>query len=284
MNGQSILEVRDLRVSFSTYAGEVQAVRGVSFDLRRGDTLAIVGESGSGKSVTAKSIMRLLPEANTLIKGGEILFEEQDILKLSEQQMQKIRGSRIAMVFQDPMTSLDPTMKIERQITESLKIHLGLSGQRARERAVELLTLVGIPNPEDRIKQYPHQFSGGMRQRAMIAMAIACKPDLLIADEPTTALDVTVQAQILDLLRDLQAELGMAVLLVTHNFGVVADICGRIAVMQKGEVVETGPTTEIFSDPQPPYTRMLLGAILDEETVRTDGPVAAPVPLGTDAR
>ena len=261
MNGQSILEVRDLRVSFSTYAGEVKAVRDVSFDLRRGETLAIVGESGSGKSVTAKSIMRLLPEANTLIKGGEILFEEQDILKLSEQQMQKIRGSKIAMVFQDPMTSLDPTMKIERQITESLKIHLGLSGQRARERAVELLTLVGISNPEDRIKQYPHQFSGGMRQRVVIAVALACDPQILIADEPTTALDVTIQAQILELLRELQERLGMSVILITHDLGVVAHTAHRVAVMYAGKVVETGTLREIFYDPQMPYTWGLLASI-----------------------
>ena len=261
MNGQSILEVRDLRVSFSTYAGEVQAVRDVSFDLRRGETLAIVGESGSGKSVTAKSIMRLLPEANTLIKGGEILFEEQDILKLSEQQMQKIRGSRIAMVFQDPMTSLDPTMKIERQITESLKIHLGLSGQRARERAVELLTLVGISNPEDRIKQYPHQFSGGMRQRVVIAIALACDPQILIADEPTTALDVTIQAQILELLRELQERLGMSVILITHDLGVVAHTAHRVAVMYAGKVIETGTLREIFYNPQMPYTWGLLASI-----------------------
>src|SRR3712207_43651 len=222
MNGDAILEVKDLRISFSTYAGEVQAVRGVSFDLRRGETLAIVGESGSGKSVTAKSIMRLLPTANTTIKGGEIPFEGQDILKLPEKRMQDIRGSKIAMVFQDPMTSLDPTMRVGRQITESLKKHLGLSGQRARERAVELLTLVGIPNPEARIKQYPHQFSGGMRQRVVIAIALSCDPQILIADEPTTALDVTIQAQILELLRELQEQLGMSVILITHDLGVVA--------------------------------------------------------------
>src|SRR5215213_5043705 len=193
MNGDSILEVRDLRISFSTYAGEVQAVRGVSFDLRRGETLAIVGESGSGKTVTAKSLLRLLPEANTTIRGGEAIFEGQDLLKLSEQQIQKIRGSKIAMVFQDPMTSLDPTMKIGRQITESLTKHLGMSGSCARERAVELLKMVGIPNAEARVRQYPHQFSGGMRQRVVIAIALACEPQVLIADEPTTALDVTIQ-------------------------------------------------------------------------------------------
>jgi oligopeptide transport system ATP-binding protein len=261
MNGQSLLEVRDLQVSFSTYAGEVKAVRGVFFDLRRGETLAIVGESGSGKSVTAKSIMRLLPEANTMIKGGEIIFEGQDILKLSEKQMQDIRGPKIAMVFQDPMTSLDPTMKVGRQITESLKEHLGLSTQRARERAVELLTLVGIPNPEDRIKQYPHQFSGGMRQRVVIAIALACDPQILIADEPTTALDVTIQAQILELLRELQEQLGMSVILITHDLGVVAHTAHRVAVMYAGKVVETGALREIFYNAQMPYAWGLLSSI-----------------------
>src|SRR5918998_1950365 len=259
--GENILEVKDLEISFSTYAGEVQAVRGVTFDLRRGETLAIVGESGSGKSVTAKSIMRLLPEANSIVKGGEVIFEGQDLLKLSEQQMQKIRGSNIAMVFQDPMTSLDPTMKIGRQIEESLTKHLGLSGQRARERAVELLTMVGIPNPEDRIKQYPHQFSGGMRQRVVIAIALACDPQILIADEPTTALDVTIQAQILELLRELQERLGMSIVLITHDRGVVASPAHRIAVMYGGKIIETGTVREIFYNPQMPYTWGLLASI-----------------------
>jgi oligopeptide transport system ATP-binding protein len=261
MNGDSILQVNDLQISFSTHAGEVQAVRGVSFDLRRGETLAIVGESGSGKTVTAKSLLRLLPEANTRIKGGEAIFEGEDILKLSEQRMQKIRGEKIAMVFQDPMTSLDPTMKIGPQITESLKKHLGLSGQKARERAVELLTLVGIPNPGDRVKQYPHQFSGGMRQRVVIAIALACDPQILIADEPTTALDVTIQAQILELLRELQQRLGMSVILITHDLGVVAHTAHRVAVMYAGKVVETGTLRETFYDPQMPYTWGLLSSI-----------------------
>jgi oligopeptide transport system ATP-binding protein len=261
MNGQSLLEVRDLQVSFSTYAGEVQAVRGVSFDLRRGETLAIVGESGSGKSVTAKSIMRLNPEANTMIKGGEILFEGQDILKLSEKRMQDIRGPKIAMVFQDPMTSLDPTMRIGRQITESLRKHLGMSKEAAKKRAIELLTLVGIPNPEDRIKQYPHQFSGGMRQRVIIAIALSCDPQILIADEPTTALDVTIQAQILELLRELQEQLGMSIILITHDLGVVANTAHRVAVMYAGKVVEKGTLREIFYNPQMPYTWGLLSSI-----------------------
>jgi oligopeptide transport system ATP-binding protein len=261
VNGDSILQVKDLQIFFGTYAGEVQAVRGISFELRRGETLAIVGESGSGKTVTAKSLLRLLPEANTKIKGGEAIFEGQDLLKLSEQQMQKVRGSKIAMVFQDPMTSLDPTMKIGRQIEESLKKHLGLSAQMARERAVELLTLVGIPNPEDRIKQYPHQFSGGMRQRVVIAIALACDPQILIADEPTTALDVTIQAQILELLRELQERLGMSVILITHDLGVVANTAHRVAVMYGGKIIETGTLREIFYNPQMPYTWGLLSSI-----------------------
>src|SRR3712207_3539718 len=261
-NGESILRVKDLRVSFSTYGGEVQAVRGASFELRRGETLAIVGESGSGKTVTAKSIMRLLPEANSIIGGGEILFEGRDLLKLSEKQMQTIRGSKIAMVFQDPMTSLDPTMRVGRQITESLRKHLGLSGRRATERAVELLRLVGIPNPQERIRQYPHQFSGGMRQRVVIAIALACDPQILIADEPTTALDVTIQAQTLELLQDLQEKLGMSIILITHDLGVVARSAHRVAVMYGGKIIETGTVREVFYNPRMPYTWGLLGSIL----------------------
>jgi oligopeptide transport system ATP-binding protein len=261
MNGENILQVKDLEISFNTYGGEVQAVRSVSFDLRRGETLAIVGESGSGKSVTAKSIMRLLPEANSIIKGGEAVFEGQNLLSLSEKQMQGIRGSKIAMVFQDPMTSLDPTMRVGRQITESLKKHLGMSGSRADERAVELLEMVGIPNAEDRVRQYPHQFSGGMRQRVVIAIALACDPQILIADEPTTALDVTIQAQILELLRDLQERIGTSVILITHDLGVVAQTAHRVAVMYAGKVVETGTVREIFYNPQMPYTWGLLSSI-----------------------
>jgi len=262
MNGnENILEVKDLEVSFGTSAGEVQAVRGVTFDLRRGETLAIVGESGSGKSVTAKSIMRLLPEANSIIKGGEAVFEGQNLLSLSEKRMQGIRGSKIAMVFQDPMTSLDPTMRVGRQITESLKKHLGMSGQRAKERSLELLEMVGIPSAEDRLKQYPHQFSGGMRQRVVIAIALACDPQILIADEPTTALDVTIQAQILELLRDLQERIGTSVILITHDLGVVAQTAHRVAVMYAGKIVETGTVREIFYNPQMPYTWGLLSSI-----------------------
>ena len=257
----AILEVRDLRISFGTYAGEVQAVRGATFDLRRGETLAVVGESGSGKSVAARSIMRLNPEANTIVGGGEILLEGEDLLKLPEKRMQEVRGPKIAMVFQDPMTSLDPTMKVGKQIEESLKKHLKLSKARARERSVELLKLVGIPNPEERLRQYPHQFSGGMRQRVVIAIALACDPQILIADEPTTALDVTIQAQILELMRDLQDRLGMSVILITHDLGVVASTAHRIAVMYGGKIVETGTVREIFYNPQMPYTWGLLASI-----------------------
>src|SRR5215210_69267 len=261
VNAEVVLQVSDLRSSFSTYAGEVQAVRGASFDLRQGETLAIVGESGSGKSVAARSIMRLNPESNTIVRGGEIVFEGEDLLKLSEKHMLDIRGPKIAMVFQDPMTSLDPTMRVGRQIMESLKRHLGMSGRKAAERAVELLGLVGIPNAEERLKQYPHQFSGGMRQRVVIAIALACNPQVLIADEPTTALDVTIQAQILELLRELQERLGMSVILITHDLGVVASTAHRIAVMYGGRIIETGTVREIFYNPQMPYTWGLLASI-----------------------
>ncbi len=259
--GDAILSVGDLRISFGTHAGEVQAVRGASFDLRRGETLAIVGESGSGKSVAARSIMRLNPETNTIVRGGEILLEGEDLLTASERRMQGIRGPKIAMVFQDPMTSLDPTMRIGPQIVESLKKHLGMSGRQAAERAVELLKLVGIPSAEARLKQYPHQFSGGMRQRVVIAIALACDPQILIADEPTTALDVTIQAQILELMRELQDRLGMSIILITHDLGVVASTAHRVAVMYGGRIVETGTVREIFYNPQMPYTWGLLASI-----------------------
>jgi oligopeptide transport system ATP-binding protein len=260
-DSETLLEVKDLRISFSTYAGEVQAIRGASFDLKRGETLAIVGESGSGKSVTARSIMRLNPEANTIVRDGEILFDGRDILKLSEKQMQSVRGQRIAMVFQDPMTSLDPTMRVGRQIMESLKKHLGMSGSRAKERAVELLKLVGIPSAEDRMRQYPHQFSGGMRQRVVIAIALSCDPEILIADEPTTALDVTIQAQILELFRELQERIGTSIILITHDLGVVASTAHRVAVMYGGKIIETGTLRDIFYNPQMPYTWGLLASI-----------------------
>jgi peptide/nickel transport system ATP-binding protein len=260
LDGDYILEARDLRVSFGTYAGEVQALRGASFELRQSETLAIVGESGSGKTTLAKTLMGLLPEPNSIVRGGEAIFEERDLLKLSERQLRLVRGAKISMVFQDPMTSLNPTMRIGRQITENLKKHLGLSGCRATGRAVELLRMVSIPNPEDRLKQYPHQLSGGMRQRVAITIALARNPQILIADEPTTALDATVQAQILELLKDLQERTGISIILITHDLGVVANIAHRVAVMYSGKLVETSTVHDIFHAPKHPYTRGLLNS------------------------
>ena len=260
-DGESLLSVKDLQVSFHTGSGEVQAVRDVSFDLRRGETLAIVGESASGKSVTAKSIMRLLPNDTSEVKGGEVFFGDRDLLKIPEKQMEGIRGPKMSMIFQDPMTSLDPTMKVGRQITESLRKHMNLSRNKANERAVELLQMVGIPNAEERVRQYPHQFSGGMRQRVVIAIALACEPEIIIADEPTTALDVTIQAQILDLLRELQERRGTSIILITHDLGVVANVAHRVAVMYSGRVIETGTVREIFYQPKHPYTWGLLTSV-----------------------
>jgi oligopeptide transport system ATP-binding protein len=260
-NGDILLKVKDLKVSFRTGGGEVQAVRDVSFDLYGGETLAIVGESASGKSVTAKSIMRLLPADTSEIKGGEVIFGDRDLLKISEKEMEGVRGRKIAMIFQDPMTSLDPTMKVGRQITEALGKHLKLSRSGANKRAVELLQMVGIPNAEERVKQYPHQFSGGMRQRVVIAIALACEPDIIIADEPTTALDVTIQAQILDLLRDLQERKGTSIILITHDLGVVANTAHRVAVMYSGRLIETGTVREVFYSPKHPYTWGLLTSV-----------------------
>lgn len=258
----NILEVKNLHVSFHTYAGEVKAVRGVDFFLRKGETLAIVGESGSGKSVTSKSIMRLIPDPPGRIVKGEILFGGKDLVKLREKEMQAIRGSEIAMIFQDPMTSLNPTMTVGKQIAEGLIKHqnIGTSAE-AKQRVVELLKLVGIPNPEMRLSQYPHQFSGGMRQRVVIAVALACYPKVLIADEPTTALDVTIQAQILDLMRDLQKQMDTAIMIITHDLGVVANIAQRVAVMYAGIIIETGTVDEIFYQPKHPYTWGLLASM-----------------------
>jgi oligopeptide transport system ATP-binding protein len=263
---EKILEVKNLNISFHTFAGEVKAIRGVSFDLLKGETLAIVGESGSGKSVTTKSIMRLLPEHNSEIKGGEILFGGKDLTKLSDKQMQKIRGKEISMIFQDPMTSLNPTMKIGNQIMEPLIKHQNMSRHAARQRALELLKLVGIPKPEIRIDQYPHQFSGGMRQRVVIAIALACNPKVLIADEPTTALDVTIQAQILELMKDLQKKIDTSIIFITHDLGVVANVADRVAVMYGGKIVEIGTADEIFYNPQHPYTWGLISSMPDMET------------------
>jgi oligopeptide transport system ATP-binding protein len=264
---EKLLEVKELCVSFDTYAGEVQAVRGVSFDLGVAETLAIVGESGCGKSVTAQSIMKLIPMPPGRIKSGSVIFNGKEVTTLGEKQMEAVRGSEMGMIFQDPMTSLNPTMKIGPQIAEGLMKHQKLSKKAALQKAVEMIKLVGIPNPEKRVNQYPHEFSGGMRQRAMIAIALACRPRLLIADEPTTALDVTIQAQILDLMRELKEKLDTSIILITHDLGVVADMAERIVVMYAGKVVEQGSVDEIFYDPKHPYTWGLLKSVprLDAE-------------------
>ncbi|MDF2669559.1 MAG: peptide transporter ATP-binding protein [Paenibacillus sp.] len=258
---EKILDVQDLRVSFRVHGGEVQAVRGVSFHVNKGEAVGIVGESGCGKSVTAQTIMRLIPSPPSMIKGGTIGFMGQDLLKKTEKQMQSIRGKEIGMIFQDPMTSLNPTLTVGKQISEGLTKHQNLSAHAAKLKAVEMLSLVGIPNPEDRVKQYPHEFSGGMRQRVMIAIALACNPSLLIADEPTTALDVTIQAQILRLMKSLQQDLGTSIILITHDLGVVAEMCDRVIVMYAGKVVESGTKMEIFKNPKHPYTKGLLRSI-----------------------
>jgi oligopeptide/dipeptide ABC transporter ATP-binding protein len=262
MSGQNtnLLEVRDLQTHFFTGAGVVRAVDGVSFSLERGKALGIVGESGSGKSVTSDSIMRLLP-GNGRIVGGSILFEGRDLAKLHEKNMLKIRGQEISMIFQDPMTSLDPVFKIGDQITEMLRTHRPISKAEAREEAVRALTLVGIPEPEKRMNSYPHEFSGGMRQRVFIAMSIVCRPKLIIADEPTTALDVTVQAQVLDLLVDLQHKLGTSIILVTHNLGVVWSLCDTAMVMYAGKTVEFATTKDLYRNPLHPYTWGLLNSM-----------------------
>lgn len=254
---ETILSIENLRIHFETFAGEVQAIRGVNLKLQKGETLALVGESGSGKSVTAKSVMKLLSN-NAVVKEGTIIFKGENILEKSERDMQSIRGKEIAMVFQDPMTSLDPTMKIGKQITEVILKHEKVSKEEANKRAEELLELVGIPNAKERMKQYPHQFSGGQRQRIVIAIALACNPDVLIADEPTTALDVTIQAQILELLKELQQQFQMAIIFITHDLGVVANVADRVAVMYAGKVVEVGTVDEVFYNPQHPYTWGLL--------------------------
>lgn len=254
---ETILSIENLRIHFETFAGEVQAIRGVNLKLHKGETLALVGESGSGKSVTAKSIMKLLSN-NAVVKEGTITFKGENILEKSERDMQSIRGKKIAMIFQDPMTSLDPTMKIGKQITEVIIKHEKASKEEADKRAEELLELVGIPNAKERMKQYPHQFSGGQRQRIVIAIALACNPDVLIADEPTTALDVTIQAQILELLKELQQQFQMAIIFITHDLGVVANVADRVAVMYAGKVVEVGTADEVFYNPQHPYTWGLL--------------------------
>ncbi|MGM7636185.1 ABC transporter ATP-binding protein [Bacillus sp. Hm123] len=256
-----VLDVKNLHVSFDTHAGEVKAVRGVDFHLTKGETLAIVGESGSGKSVTTKTLMRLIPNPPGRIKAGQMLFEGKDLVQLPEKEMEKVRGKEISMIFQDPMTSLNPTMTVGKQVMEPLIKHQNMSKDAAKKRAVELLSLVGLPNPEERVKQYPHQFSGGQRQRVVIAIALACNPKILIADEPTTALDVTIQAQILELMKDLQKKIDTSIIFITHDLGVVANVADRVAVMYGGQIVETGTVDEIFYDPRHPYTWGLLSSM-----------------------
>ncbi|MFL0267546.1 ABC transporter ATP-binding protein [Candidatus Clostridium radicumherbarum] len=258
---KKLLEIKDLSVSFDTYAGEIQAVRGVSFDLYEGETIAIVGESGCGKSVTAKSIMRLNPEPPARFKGGQILFNGEDIVKKNEKEMREIRGSKIAIIFQDPMTSLNPTMTVGKQIVEGLKKHTKIDNAAAKKIAIDMLKTVQIPNAEQRFNEYPHQFSGGMRQRAMIAIALVCNPKLLIADEPTTALDVTIQAQIMELMKELQNKINTAIIIITHDLGVVAEVSQRVIVMYGGKIVEYGNTDQIFYNSKHPYTWGLLSSV-----------------------
>jgi oligopeptide/dipeptide ABC transporter ATP-binding protein len=255
-----LLEVKSLRTSFFTEAGEVRAVDGVSFSVAPGKLLGIVGESGSGKSASMLSIMRLLPESARIV-SGEVIFEDQDLIKLSEPEMRHVRGARIAMIFQEPMTSLNPVFTIGSQIGEAVRLHQHTNRAETRNRTIETLRMVGIADPERRIDDYPHQLSGGMRQRVMIAMALSCNPRLLIADEPTTALDVTIQAQILDLIRELQVRLGLAVILVTHDLGIVAEYADDVTILYAARVMEQAPTAELFRNPLNPYTRGLLESI-----------------------
>ena len=281
MGKEPILKVEDLRTYFYTEDGVVKAVDGVSFELYEGETLGIVGESGSGKSVTSLSIMRLLDEKGKIV-GGRIIFKGRNLLELPEAEMRKIRGNEIAMIFQEPMVALNPVYTIGDQIMEAIMLHQGVGEKEAREMAIDLLRKVGIPEPEKRVDQYPHQLSGGMRQRAMIAMALSCRPSILIADEPTTALDVTIQAQILDLMKELQREYGMALIMITHDMGVIAEVADRVVVMYAGQVVEYGEVHEIFKNPKHPYTYGLLSSIprLDVEQEKLKSiPGTVPDPL-----
>jgi len=257
----SLLQVKDLRTQFFTQDGVVNAVNGVSFDLGEGETLGVVGESGCGKSVSMLSMMRLIPSPPGRIVGGEVLFQDRDLLQVSEEEIRQVRGNKIAMIFQDPMTSLNPVLTIGRQISEALELHMGMDRNQARERTIDLLELVNIPEARNRLGDYPHQFSGGMRQRVMIAMALSCNPQLLIADEPTTALDVTIQAQIVDLVKELRREMGMAIIWITHDLGIVAGLVDRVQVMYAGYIVERADVHEFYANPRHPYSLGLLGSL-----------------------
>ncbi|MFC2023237.1 ABC transporter ATP-binding protein [Chloroflexota bacterium] len=265
-----LLDVKGLQTQFFTQDGVVKAVDGVSFHVDEGETLGIVGESGCGKSVSVLSVMRLIPQPPGKIVGGEVIFDGRDLLEISDDEIRKVRGNRIAMIFQDPMTSLNPVLTIGRQIGEALELHMGMNREEARKRSAELLTMVGIAEAADHLDDYPHQFSGGMRQRAMIAMGLACNPQLLIADEPTTALDVTIQAQIVELVKRLRDEIGMAIIWITHDLGVVAGLADRMMVMYAGHAVEEAPVKDVYADPRHPYTIGLLGSLPRLDEIRED--------------
>ena len=266
----TLLEVRDLKTYFFSTSGIVKAVDGVSFDLEEGETLGLVGESGCGKSVSALSIMRLVPDPPGRTVGGEVIFAGQDLIKMSGEDMRRVRGKQISMVFQEPMTSLNPVLTVERQLTEALELHLGMKKQESRKEAVRRLEQVGIPDPERRVKQYPHQFSGGMRQRVMIAIALSCNPRLIVADEPTTALDVTIQAQILELMKNLSSEYGVSLIIITHNLGVVARYADRVNIMYAGKIIERGSAYDIYRNPSHPYTLGLLKSVPRLDLPRTE--------------
>jgi oligopeptide transport system ATP-binding protein len=266
----ALLEVDGLKTQFFTQDGVVKAVDGVSFYVNEGETLGIVGESGCGKSVSVLSVMRLIPQPPGKIVGGEVIFDGENLLKMSDNQIRRVRGNKIAMIFQDPMTSLNPVLTIGRQINEALELHMGMNKEEASKRSAELLSMVGIPEAANRLSDYPHQFSGGMRQRAMIAMALACNPRLLIADEPTTALDVTIQAQIVELVKRLRDEIGMAIIWITHDLGVVAGLADRMMVMYAGHAVEEAPVREVYGNPRHPYTLGLLGSLPRLDEVREE--------------
>jgi len=289
VNNQPILEVKGLKTHFSTKRGVSKAVDGIDFTLQKGETLGIVGESGCGKSMTSLSILRLIPSPPGKIAGGQVLFKGKDLVTMSEEEMRKIRGNEISMIFQEPMTSLNPVIPVGEQIAEALRLHQKMGRKAAWDKAVEMLKLVGIPSPEKRAKQEPFQLSGGMRQRVMIAMALACTPEVLIADEPTTALDVTIQAQILELIKDLQTKLGMGVIMITHDLGVVAETCDTVAVMYAGNIIEHAPTEKIFSNPKHPYTQGLLNSLPkiheDQDELQTiEGSVPSPYNMPTGCR